>query len=666
MKRYPDAIAAHDPGGAEILAALVAEMHHRPLLALAGPAINVFERRFGEIESHPIAEVLSRMTSGQLLLTGTSVESPHELIALHGAHGRNIATASMLDSWINYEQRFSGRAGIDPVMPSEIWVGDFYAYAAAIRAGYLDRLRLVRNPLVPEIKARMTALRKERRSNADVLLLMLEPVAPLARILRPGDPEGLGFDEHKFLEQLLPLIESSPRRYDSIILRPHPRDQAGKYDAVIAQYPHLPIALSTESDFAADIATASTVIGMETIGLYYATLAGIESISFIPSDRFACRLPHSEIRRARSADHLSAILCSEAPSVKDPSGAARVVVTQEAPSRAVVIGLGKMGLGFDLTSNTKEVFSHTKAFLTHPRFELVGGADPDPARRAEFERFSGKPAFAEIEQLMNATRPNVVAVAVPTPFHAEAVHTVFPFNPSLIVLEKPIAGSFDESAALCGAAEERGITLYVNYMRSISPALLKVGQQIASGRFGAFRRGTISYWRGLLTNASHYINLLLGYLGDPSDIRFLQSYGPPSGLPSDRDIALELCFKGSPVMIVPLQNTSYGVGEVDLWFSEGRIRLLDFAERIEILEAEQTPKIRGVRRLYAALATQQPDMSRYQVDVLEHLCKSENSPRRLREELRRALLTVKICDAAIREADLEISGAKCPKKKCLL
>lgn len=666
MKRQPDAIAAHDPGGAEILAAIAAKMPQPPLLSLAGPALRVFERRLGTVHSLPLDELLAALKPGQLLVTGTSVESPHELRALHGAHARGISSAAFLDSWINFEHRFSGRGGVEPVLPTEIWVGDFHGYAAAVKAGYLDRLRLVTSPLVAELKTRLAELRARRPADTRRALLMLEPVGPLAKVLRPDCAEGLGFDENKFLEQLLTVLLNGPTPFDSVVVRPHPRDEPGKYDAILERFSALPIGLSTEPDFAADIASASCIIGMETIGLYYGVLAGIRAISFIPSETFTCRLPHPEIERAQNAAELASLLASSCVRSASSKRLPARAFIEEGKLRAAVIGLGKMGLGFDLQSAEAEIFSHTKAFIAHPRFELVGGADPDPARRSEFERFSGVASFPDIQSLCETVKPDAVAIAVPTPLHAETVHAVLRYSPSLIVLEKPIASSFEESAALCAAAEDRGIALHVNYMRSLSPALMRIGEQIRSGRWGALRRGSISYWRGLLTNASHYINLLLGYLGDPTDFRYLQSFGAPAGLSSDRDIALELRFGGGSVMVAPFQNTVYGVGEVDLWFEQGRVRLLDFAERIEVFEPEQTPRIRGVRRLYAALAVEQPDMSRYQYDVLEHLVRSAHSPRQRREELRRALLTVKVCDDAMREAEREQAGVKKSKLKCVL
>ena len=64
----------------------------------------------------------------------------------------------------------------------------------------------------------------------------------------------------------------------------------------------------------------------------------------------------------------------------------------------LIIGLGKIALGFDLDSAQNNIFSHTKAFLSNDAFELVGGVDVAVERRVEFEEYSGKSSFASVDE----------------------------------------------------------------------------------------------------------------------------------------------------------------------------------------------------------------------------------------------------------------------------
>jgi hypothetical protein len=41
----------------------------------------------------------------------------------------------------------------------------------------------------------------------------------------------------------------------------------------------------------------------------------------------------------------------------------------------IVIGLGRVGWGYDLNGPETCRFTHTNAFQSHPGFELIGGVD---------------------------------------------------------------------------------------------------------------------------------------------------------------------------------------------------------------------------------------------------------------------------------------------------
>ena len=86
--------------------------------------------------------------------------------------------------------------------------------------------------------------------------------------------------------------------------------------------------------------------------------------------------------------------------------------------RALVVGLGQIGMGYDLSTNPKiRIATLARAFSEHSRFELVGGVDLDSTRRKLFQDQYTKPSFSKIEKAIEETRPNVVAIAVPTEAH---------------------------------------------------------------------------------------------------------------------------------------------------------------------------------------------------------------------------------------------------------
>ena len=95
-----------------------------------------------------------------------------------------------------------------------------------------------------------------------------------------------------------------------------------------------------------------------------------------------------------------------------------------------VVGLGRIGLGYDLNSNPSEVFSHTKAYLTHPSFHLVGGVDIDPEKRKVFEKYSRAPAFETVKDLFESQGNSIdcISICTPTSVHKDTIKSVFGYR----------------------------------------------------------------------------------------------------------------------------------------------------------------------------------------------------------------------------------------------
>ena len=178
---------------------------------------------------------------------------------------------------------------------------------------------------------------------------------------------------------------------------------------------------------------------------------------------------------------------------------------------SVVIGLGQIGLQYDLHSplQKKHCLSHTKAYLTHTNFELLGGIDPDLNNRNSFEQFSKKPSFENIETFLESNQPDIISICVPTKYHLNILDKVAPFKPKLILLEKPIASNLEELTKVEELVNKYDLKIMVNYFRRYLPFVKKIKEAINNNEYGPLQNGHVYYVKGLFNNASHYINILL-------------------------------------------------------------------------------------------------------------------------------------------------------------
>ena len=264
-------VASHDAGGAEILACYVAENALNCRFVLKGPALKVFERHLGKIESEPLARALA---ASDWCLFGTSWQSDLECRAIEEAKRAGKRVVSFIDHWVNYPERFE-RGGVR-YLPDEIWVGDEEALAIARKHFPKLPVKLVPNPYFAYVEREIARYRFPRTGKR--ALFVSENLSAHAR-QRFGDERHWGYTELDAIEYF--LTRARELGLDRVVLRPHPSDPAGKYDALVAQ--HAPLAEpSAGKPLLEEIAEADVVAGCETVALVTALQAKRRVFCAIP------------------------------------------------------------------------------------------------------------------------------------------------------------------------------------------------------------------------------------------------------------------------------------------------------------------------------------------------------------------------------------------------
>lgn len=264
-------IVSHDAGGAEILACYVAQNALRCRFVLEGPALKVFERHLGRIESEPLAQALA---AGDWCLTGTGWQSDLEWRAIAEAQRAGKRVASFLDHWVNYPERFE-RGGVRH-LPDEIWVGDDEALALAHKHFPGQTVKLVPNPYFAYVEREIARYRFPRTGKR--ALFVSENLSGHART-RFGDERHWGYTELDAIAYF--LARAHELGLERVVVRPHPADPRGKYDALVAR--HAPLAeLSTGKALLEEIAEADVVAGCETVALVIALQAKRRVFCAIP------------------------------------------------------------------------------------------------------------------------------------------------------------------------------------------------------------------------------------------------------------------------------------------------------------------------------------------------------------------------------------------------
>ena len=132
-------------------------------------------------------------------------------------------------------------------------------------------------------------------------------------------------------------------------------------------------------------------------------------------------------------------------------------------------------------------------FVTDPRVALVAAADPRAEARSRFAAEFSARTYATVEALCADPAIEIVYVATPHQHHAR--HAILAAQGGKHVLvEKPMALTLADCAAMIAAAQAAGVHLVVGHSHSFDAPILRARALIAGGDFGAVRMiNTLNY-----------------------------------------------------------------------------------------------------------------------------------------------------------------------------
>jgi predicted dehydrogenase len=219
--------------------------------------------------------------------------------------------------------------------------------------------------------------------------------------------------------------------------------------------------------------------------------------------------------------------------------------------RFASIGLGRASLLY-----------HTPAVKRLAGGQLVGGSDLDEQTRKEWERQTGAPTFASVDELLEQTKPDVVFIGTPPSSHAELCLRAIGAG-CHVFCEKPFVETTQDADRVIEAAEAAGRLIGINLQFREHPIFRAVRENAASGRYGRvvfcqlwqlvneapwdeptpWRSGMAN--RTLLEGGVHLVDLLVGIYGEaPTAVYARHSSGFHEQKDADAIHLLTLEFPG--------------------------------------------------------------------------------------------------------------------------
>lgn len=286
---------------------------------------------------------------------------------------------------------------------------------------------------------------------------------------------------------------------------------------------------------------------------------------------------------------------------------------------ALIVGLGNIGLGYDLASDTANTIkTHARAFHLHDRFNLKGGVDCNQAARRSFQAHYDRNAYEDLETALSNTTPHVIVVASPTDSHLEDVRTIVRHAaPRAIVCEKPLSLNLREAAEIVALCNAHHIDLYVNFIRRADPAVLEIGHRFDSGRISKPVKGVVWYSKGFVHNCSHFFDLMSFWLGEPRSHCVIS---PGRLLPSgDRTPDVQVTFAGGSIVFLAVEEDFCAHSAAEFLSASGRLAYELGGNHVIWYPAPGEGSDRNAGKAHPDPEPIDSGLARYQFHVADHL-----------------------------------------------
>jgi len=139
--------------------------------------------------------------------------------------------------------------------------------------------------------------------------------------------------------------------------------------------------------------------------------------------------------------------------------------------RVGVVGTGYMGE------------NHVRIYSEMEDVKLIGISDPNTSRVKGLAARYGALPFADHKKMFEKTKLDAISIAAPTTLHCPIVLDALRAGADVLV-EKPIADSVENAAAMIESAVEKDRHLMVGNIERFNPAVLKLKEIIDSGTLG--------------------------------------------------------------------------------------------------------------------------------------------------------------------------------------
>ncbi|MCR5793650.1 MAG: Gfo/Idh/MocA family oxidoreductase [Lachnospiraceae bacterium] len=246
--------------------------------------------------------------------------------------------------------------------------------------------------------------------------------------------------------------------------------------------------------------------------------------------------------------------------------------------KACVVGLGQIGFTYEFEESREHPATHFFGYLQKEQFEISCVVDCDAGKEVRIKKYASEagfyPSLKEAVEAKALEHIDIVSICTPPALHLEQIRFLLEnTGVKVIFCEKPLVRSREEYWELQELLEGKEVVIVPNISRRWNRGMRKVGEEIASGRYGELKKINIRYTRGIYNTGAHLFDLLK--MWTKSRIESVQTVGK-TRTSAEPEPSFSFAFEMENKVTgyaEAMDDDAYYLFEIDLYLSKGKIEM---------------------------------------------------------------------------------------------
>ena len=153
--------------------------------------------------------------------------------------------------------------------------------------------------------------------------------------------------------------------------------------------------------------------------------------------------------------------------------------------KCAIVGLGRIGSTLEKDKLREKPCTHAGVIFFNKDCVLAGGCDINKDKCDAFSKdWNCSYVFTDLNRMMEEIKPDILHISTPPETHYNIIKRAIPYNPKLIICEKPLAHNLEDAKQILNIYKNNKVKILVNHERRYSKDYINVKNHIEAKTYG--------------------------------------------------------------------------------------------------------------------------------------------------------------------------------------